>query len=230
MSGPYGPQDPNQQWGQQPGQGQPGQANQPQWGQQPHQGQPWGQQPPQVQPTQQWPSNPQAVQPDAYSQPATSQYPAYGQQNTPTQQNQYGQPQYGQPQFGHPQQGQSAGNQYGANPFVQSRKSGGSQKGLLIGLVSGGVALLAILLFTAFVAPGFALSKKLSQDAAESGVQTVLTDSYGAKDVSDVKCPSDIKVESGSSFTCEVSVEGTKREVSVTFTDNKGTFEVGRPN
>ena len=54
---------------------------------------------------------------------------------------------------------------------------------------------------------------------------------YGAKNVKDVKCnggPSPT-VKKGDTFNCEVSIDGTKRQVTVTFQDDKGTYEVGRP-
>jgi hypothetical protein len=36
-------------------------------------------------------------------------------------------------------------------------------------------------------------------------------------------------VKKGETFDCEVSIDGTKRQVTVTFQDNEGTYEVGRP-
>jgi len=65
-------------------------------------------------------------------------------------------------------------------------------------------------------------------------VQQILADQtngYGAKNVKDVKCNDgqDPTVEKGASFNCEVSIDGTKRQVTVTFQDDRGTYEVGRP-
>jgi hypothetical protein len=65
-------------------------------------------------------------------------------------------------------------------------------------------------------------------------VAQVLSDEangYGAKNVSDVKCNdgNNPKVEKGGNFTCDVSIDGTKRQVTVTFQDSNGTYEVGRP-
>ena len=76
---------------------------------------------------------------------------------------------------------------------------------------------------------------KQRQTLAEAmGVQQILTDEtngYGAKNVKDVKCNNgqNPTVKKGSSFDCDVSIDGTKRQVTVTFQDNKGTYEVGRP-
>lgn len=58
----------------------------------------------------------------------------------------------------------------------------------------------------------------------------MLTESYGLTDVSDVSCPSGQKVEKDTTFTCTVLVDGDQREVTVTFTDDDGTYEVGRPS
>ena len=65
-------------------------------------------------------------------------------------------------------------------------------------------------------------------------VQQILTDEangYGAKNVKDVKCNNGQSptVKKGDTFNCEVSIDGTKRQVTVTFQDDNGTYEVGRP-
>ena len=54
---------------------------------------------------------------------------------------------------------------------------------------------------------------------------------YGAKNVKDVKCNDGQSptVKKGDTFNCEVSIDGTKRQVTVTFQDDNGTYEVGRP-
>ena len=85
-----------------------------------------------------------------------------------------------------------------------------------------------------FWAPGFFVTTKLDVSKAEAGVQQILSDStngYGAKNVKDVKCNNgqNPTVKKGASFDCDVSIDGTKRSVTVTFQDNKGTYEVGRP-
>ena len=82
--------------------------------------------------------------------------------------------------------------------------------------------------------PGFFVTTKLDVNKAQQGVQQILTDEsngYGAKNVKDVKCNNGANptVKKGDNFTCEVSIDGTKRQVTVTFQDDKGTYEVGRP-
>ena len=91
-----------------------------------------------------------------------------------------------------------------------------------------------MILVLGFWAPGFFVTTKLDVKKAQAGVQQILTDEtngYGAKNVKDVNCNNgqDPTVKKGDTFTCDVSIDGTKRHVTVTFQDNKGTYEVGRP-
>ena len=97
--------------------------------------------------------------------------------------------------------------------------------------VGGGALLLiaAIVLITAFLFPGWA-PKNLDQQAAQDGVQKILTEDYQASDVSDVQCPSGQRVETGASFTCSVTVGGQQQQVTVTFIDDDGRYEVSRPS
>ena len=106
----------------------------------------------------------------------------------------------------------------------------------MIGTVVGVFAaiVVAVVLVLGFWAPGFFVTTKLDVNKAQAGVQQILTDNtngYGAKNVKDVKCNNgqNPTVKKGSSFDCDVSIDGTKRQVTVTFQDNKGTYEVGRP-
>jgi hypothetical protein len=162
-----------------------------------------------------------------YGAPATQ----YGQPG------QYGQPaQYGQPgQYGQPQPGQYG--QPGQYPGAYGQPPGGPKRSrALVGTVVGVFAaiVLVLVLVLGFWAPGFFVTTKLDVGKADAGVQQILTDStngYGAKNVKDVKCNNgqNPTVKKGASFDCDVSIDGTKRQVTVTFQDNKGTYEVGRP-
>ena len=113
----------------------------------------------------------------------------------------------------------------------------GSKRSLaLVGGIIGLVAALvvAVVAVLGFWKPGFFVTTKLDVSAAQSGVQQILTDEsngYGAKNVKDVKCNNGDSptVKKGETFDCEVSIDGTKRQVTVTFQDNNGTYEVGRP-
>jgi hypothetical protein len=241
MSGPQG-SDPTQAWSGQPP------NNEPAW-QQP--------QPPEnsttvapvwQQPAYQPPQYPGYEQP---GQPATTAYPSY------PQQGQYGQPeqQYGQPtayspigypgQQGQPQYGQPGQDPYGQPPYggqqfppygapgtdPRSKKSMRTILAVVGGLL---VLVIAVVAVMGFWKPGFFVTTKLDVNAAQTGVAQILGDEangYGAKNVKDVKCNngSSPTVKKGDTFDCEVSIDGTKRQVTVTFQDDNGTYEVGRP-
>ncbi|SDI87104.1 protein of unknown function [Rhodococcus triatomae] len=276
MSGPYGPNDPNQQWaadrqpeqGGQPAQGDqapyggypgaggygPGQQpeGQPQWGAPPQQGQPPQGQPPYGQPPygQQWGQQPPAP---PYGQPgwgAAPGQPQPGQLGQPTQPGQLGQPtqpgQLGQPtqpgQLGQPTApgwgGQPGWGQPGAQQWGQGGPgqgspeqgpgSGNSKLPWIIGGAVLAVVVVAGIAIAAFSALGGTTT--LDSDAAAAGVEKILTESYGATDVSGVSCPSGQEVKSGNSFTCDAQIDGESRSVTVTFTDDSGTYEVSRPS
>jgi hypothetical protein len=232
MSGPQG-SDPTQPW-----QGQQPQDDQPAWQQPPTPEQPtteapaWG--PPAYTPQQ----YPQYPQPDQGSQ---QQPPTYTPPQYPQPGDQYGQPttyspsSYQQPgQYGQ-QPGQQPGQQY--SPYGSSGTEAGSKKSL--GVILGVVGVLAVIIIAVvgvlgFWKPGFFVTTKLDVGAAQTGVAQILSDEangYGAKNVKDVKCNngSSPTVKKGDTFDCEVSIDGTKRQVTVTFQDDNGTYEVGRP-
>ncbi|MGY4712131.1 DUF4333 domain-containing protein [Mycolicibacterium sp. CBM1] len=197
-------------------------------------------------------TEPPAWQPPAYTQ----QYPQYGQQPAqgypqqgyqPAEYNPaaYGQPgQYGQPPY--PQPG-PYGQPYGQYPpqgqpgqYAPYPQPGGEEMAkrstAVIGTVAGVLAaiVIAVVLVLGFWKPGFFVTTKLDITKAQQGVQQILTDEtngYGAKNVKDVKCNNgqNPTVKKGDTFNCEVSIDGTKRQVTVTFQDNNGTYEVGRP-
>lgn len=249
MSGPQGP-DPTQPW-----QGSQPPSDQPAWQQQPAPEQPTTEAPAWGQPgypqqqyggyqqpgagsaypqygagADQYGQQPTAYGPTSYGQtPGAGQYgQQYGQQPT-----QYGQPpQYGQqyPSYGQPADGQ---------PFSPYQSSGTESPkksmGVILGVVGAVVAVLVIAFaITGFWKPGFLVTTELDVQAANSGVEKVLSDTengYGAKNVSDVNCADgkNPRVEKGATFECSVSIDGTERKVTVTFQDDQGTYEVGRP-
>ena len=185
------------------------------------------------QPTYQQPQPGQYGQP-VYGQPQYGQ-PVYGQPQY-TQAPQYGQPQPGQPpQYGQPQQyGQPP---YGQAPYVQPGEQETSKRSLAaLGTILGVLAaiIVAAVLILGFWKPGWFVTTKLDVNKAQAGVQQILSDQdngYGAKNVKDVKCNNgeNPTVRKGDTFTCEVSIDGTKRQVTVTFQNDDGTYEVGRP-
>jgi hypothetical protein len=251
MSGPHG-SEPGQQW-QPPGEGGDRSQEPTQVG---PVGSPWQQQQPPTQegtwqapaytppaeyPQYQQPAAEQAYQPYPQQQPGygqSGQYGQgqYGQPGQYAQPGQYGQPgQYAQPgQYGQPgqyaQPGQYPQQYPGYEPPKKKRSTG------LIAGIGGAIALLliAVVLVLGFWEPGFFVTTKLDVNKAQTGVQQVLTDEtngYGAKNVQNVKCNngSDPVVKKGGSFDCSVSIDGAQKKVTVTFQDDKGTYEVGRP-
>nr|WP_296767257.1 DUF4333 domain-containing protein [Rhodococcus sp. (in: high G+C Gram-positive bacteria)] len=204
--------------GQYPSQGQYPPAGYPQ-GQYPSQGQPYpqGQYPGQAQPG-------QAQQPawnqGQYSGQPYGQDQASGQPQSPYQgQSPYpGQPPYqGQP-------GQYPNNQWSPGP--ESTGAGKSKTPLII--IGGLVAVIVVVLVVFGLVSGFGGSK-LDGSAAESGVEEIVTGTYGASDVSNVSCPDGTAIEKGGSLECTLTVDGTDRRVTLTFTDDDGTYEVSRP-
>ena len=211
MSGPYGPNNPDDQWSRDQGKPEGNAAETEQWG-----------------------------QPGSAGQPSSSgEYPAQGQYP----QQQYGQCQYpqgqypGQPgqyaapgqqppwnQTGQYPQGSAPGNQWGQGQ--DSPTVGKSKTPFII----GGAAL-AVVVVVLVVVFGFGLgrSTNLDQAAAEAGVEEIVTGTYGASSVSDVSCPSGKSIEKGASFDCSLQVDGIARTVTLTFTDDDGTYEVSRP-
>ncbi len=106
---------------------------------------------------------------------------------------------------------------------------------LLWGGLGLAVAVVALGLVIGVSQPSVLSTKKLDIQAAQAEVQHVLTDDvtgYGDKNVGDVTCNhgENVIVKQSSSFTCQVSVDGTLRQVTVTFLDNDGNYEVGRPD
>jgi Domain of unknown function (DUF4333) len=253
MSGPQGP-DPTTPW--QPPQGEGQQAGEDPtqhvspW-QQPSGEQTWqapsGDQPtwhaPAYTPTEygQYQQPPAQYYPPSQPFPQPTGYPQQDQYGGQTAQygqpGQYAQPgQYGQQPGQYGQYGQQPG-QYGQYPGPYGQPPAGPKRSrAVIGTVAGVFAaiVVAVVLVLGFWAPGFFVTTQLDVNKAQAGVAQILSDNtngYGAKNVKDVKCNNgqNPTVKKGSSFDCDVSIDGTKRQVTVTFQDNKGTYEVGRP-
>ncbi|MEU6640976.1 DUF4333 domain-containing protein [Saccharomonospora sp. NPDC046836] len=69
----------------------------------------------------------------------------------------------------------------------------------------------------------------LEQRSLQTGVATVLRDSYGEHDVTNVQCPADQQVQTGHTFECTVEIGGQRRAVSIRVLNDKPEFEVGAP-
>lgn len=238
MTTPYG-QGGSGEWNPQQGYGQ-----QPPYG---TGGQPGYQAPDQQQPSYGQPPNSGGYQQPAqgYGQPEyppTAQYgqqPGYGQQGYGQQppsydqgQQGYGQqPQYGQPaqQYGQPQYGQQGYGQFDPNAGVPPKKS---NSGLIIG-ISALVVVLAAAAVLLFLWPGWLSKTTFDNNAVQTDVQKILTDApdagFGLSDVGSVTCPSGQEVTAGHTFSCDVSVGGEAKKVTITVKDDTGTYEVGYP-
>jgi hypothetical protein len=235
MSGPQG-QDPNQAWSpsghQAPGSEDPSTWQPPAYPQSeptPTEAYPTGEQYPNTAPyapSEQYP-NPGQYTPSEQQYPTSDPYPGAAPQY------QYGQPTgydpgtpYAPPgaQFGEP-----------PPPIEGQQPKDSKRSGALLAMIGVLIAVIvAAVAVTGFWKPGFFVTTKLDVDKAREGVQTILTDQvngYGLKDVKDVKCNKgeNPKVEKGKSFDCDATVEGLHKKVTVTFQDDSGTYEVGRP-
>lgn len=82
---------------------------------------------------------------------------------------------------------------------------------------------------TAFVVPGFAVTKTLDNTAVQRGVSDILTSSYQVDNVTAVSCPSGQKVKSGTTFSCSAVIDGTQVSVPIRVVSDDGRYEVGEP-
>ena len=224
--GGRGPEDETRAWQDPSRSADQGRYGQPAYGQQPPQqqyGPPAGKAP--------WGQPAYAQQPPQYGQqPYGQQPPQYGQQPYGQQSPQYGQQPYGQAPGAQPPHGGPTAPGHDAFASMSPSKARRPMLFGVIGVIGGVVALVVVVLaITAFWAPGFAVTTELSGSAAERGVRSVLVRDYQATDVSSVSCPDGQKVQKGSSFRCSVSIAGAQQQVTVTFLDDNGTYQVGRP-
>lgn len=180
----------------------------------------------------QGPGTPQQSGTPWYQQLAgASRPPAFGSapQNPPPAAPPYaGAGQYGQPppaQWGPPTPG----------PWAVAPKSRGSgAKALMI--VAALIAALMIMGAGALLVSGLFThdTKKIAVAGVQTEVQQILADritGYNPDDIKDVKCNNgqDPTVKEGGSFTCDVDVRGKQHQLTVTFPDNSGAYEVGLP-
>lgn len=67
-----------------------------------------------------------------------------------------------------------------------------------------------------------------------AGVYKILTDAppagYGTTGVSDVQCPSNQPVTTGTQFSCTATIAGASKTIIITVKDDNGRYEVGVPN
>jgi len=102
-------------------------------------------------------------------------------------------------------------------------------------LIGAGVAVIAIAAVgvAGFWKPGFFVTRQLNIAKVQEGVQHILTDpqaGYGISGVSGLSCNNgqNPSANQGDKFTCEMLIDGTKRHVEVTVTDDHGSYQVGK--
>jgi hypothetical protein len=91
-----------------------------------------------------------------------------------------------------------------------------------------------VVLFTNLATLGIGSGTVLDVAKVQAGVLQTLSDpasGYGANTVTDVSCnngrnPSAAK---GTTFTCDATVNGTQRHVTVVVSDGTGTYEIDGP-
>lgn len=108
------------------------------------------------------------------------------------------------------------------------------KRAIALAVAAAAVAVATIVCVLGFVSPGYFLTPELDVGKVQTAVQKVLTDEvngYGADNVKDVSCNRGANpiVEKGGMFDCTATVDGDKREVTVTIQDDAGTYEIGRP-
>ena len=229
----------------------------PQQGQNPQVQGPQGQYPQGYNPQNPTAQNPTAQNPTAQypaGQPYGAPYPGTGQQpaGDAAYQNPYAPQQFGgSGQYGAGQYGQQPPFAGGQNPNQQypgqhypglqypgqypgqfpgqqpgpGRSGAQSKKPLIIaGSVIAVVAVVAAVLYFAF-----GRTTTLDTTAAQDGIRTVLTESYGATNVSGVSCPQNIEVKAGTSVDCTLTVDGAFKKVTLTFLNDDADYEVSLP-
>ena len=96
------------------------------------------------------------------------------------------------------------------------------------------VVLAALAAVALFVWPGFLNKKVFDERQVAQGVTNVLTGTppsgYGMSGVTDVTCPSGQPVQAGTSFQCDLKVNGTSTKVTVNVQDDSGLYQVNPPN
>lgn len=130
------------------------------------------------------------------------------------------------------------GSGHQAPTAKQQDADGGDRKKLVRWLLvgAGGLAVLiaaAVLLGSIFKL-GIAGGTVLDVAKVQAGVLQTLSDpasGYGANTVTDVSCNNghNPSADKGTTFTCDATVNGAPRHVTVVVSDNHGTYEIDGP-
>jgi hypothetical protein len=110
-----------------------------------------------------------------------------------------------------------------------SRRSTHRRRGPRWVPLAAAAAVVVLLLVLGFVTPGWFVTRVFDAGAVQTGVAKILTDDYGAEGVADVRCPENVGVVAGATFTCDATIDGDPVKVPLKVTDGGGRYEVGRP-
>jgi hypothetical protein len=131
-----------------------------------------------------------------------------------------------EPQHGwQPQHEPSWDNDHPTRPRTSARQRG--RQRLLVAVVAALVVVMVLVL--GFVTPGWFVTRVFDATAVQAGVAGILTDDYATDGVADVRCPQNVQVTAGATFTCDATIDGDPVSVPITVTDDRGGYQVGRP-
>jgi uncharacterized protein DUF4333 len=131
-----------------------------------------------------------------------------------------------EPQYGwQPQYEPSWGQDYPAKPRRSAQQRG--RQRLLVAAVAALVVVVVLVL--GFVTPGWFVTRVFDAAAVQTGVAKILTDDYATDGVADVRCPQNVQVTAGATFSCDATIDGDPVTVPITVTDDRGGYQVGRP-
>jgi hypothetical protein len=108
---------------------------------------------------------------------------------------------------------------------VSARQRG--RQRLLVAIVAALVVVVVVVL--GFVTPGWFVTRVFDAAAVQAGVAKILTDDYATDGVADVRCPQNVQVVAGATFSCDATIDGDPVSVPITVTDDRGGYQVGRP-
>ncbi|MFP5021232.1 DUF4333 domain-containing protein [Pseudonocardia phyllosphaerae] len=129
---------------------------------------------------------------------------------------------------GYRQDGPGTDEPWAPQDNVRTPKKGPFGLGMAVwAAIAAAAVILAVVLITAFVAPGWALKPKLDRTALQNGVTKVLREDYKLG-VGAIQCPGDVAAEPGTEFSCQAVVDGEQLEVPGVVTTDKGDYQIKR--
>jgi hypothetical protein len=105
---------------------------------------------------------------------------------------------------------------------------------LLVGTGAAAVLIAVTVLLANLSNLGITGGTVLDVTKVQNGVLQTLSDpasGYGANTVTDVSCNGgrNPSAHQGTTFTCDATINGARRQVTVAVSDDKGTYEIDRP-